>query len=293
MNQVDAATPGRDAIFLRTLAEAIGPDFEKYPDAPVLVCGMAGSREGWREAPYAQLPVALATVGRDLTSFAVAGRAVHIVPGIAQQLTTTRPPDVMRGEETQLVGIAEQLPDLPGDYAVVLPGTHTKWVRIRDGVVTEFSTSMTGELFAAVRDHTVVGRMTGRTSFDPDAFDAGVRTSAAGDDSRGLAATLFSARTLALAGALEFDGVHHYLSGALIGDEVAHQVARLGEASSQVVVCGSERLCSLYARALAAHDVATVLVGEQAGAHGLYRIATRTGLIAGSSSTISDEGNLS
>ncbi len=275
----DDAAAARDDRFLALVADAIGPAFADHPTVPLVVCGMAGAREGWREAGYQQIPIALAEIGAGPTSFVAAGRSVHIFPGLAQASSDDTLPDVMRGEETQIVGLADEIAG--ADALVVLPGTHTKWVRVRAGRVAGFITAMTGELFAAVRSHTVVGRnlpADAGDATDLDAFDRGLRTARGDRGDSGLAAGIFSARTLELSGELPRESVTSYLSGVLIGDEVRHQLAR-SDASGPVLVYGSAALCRLYIRALRRAGADATAVDDAATVTGLFALAVRNDVI--------------
>ncbi|HBU16081.1 MAG TPA: 2-dehydro-3-deoxygalactonokinase, partial [Gemmobacter sp.] len=138
-------------------------------DTPVLICGMAGARQGWIEAPYATLPApvaALAGAAVRVPAEQTEGRDVRILPGLAQQIES----DVMRGEETQLLGLA-----LAGHQGLAcMPGTHCKWAWMRDGAIAAFVTAMTGEMFALLKAHALIGQdMTGPV-IAGDAFLAGV-----------------------------------------------------------------------------------------------------------------------
>ena len=166
---------------------------------PRLACGMVGSRQGWREAPYVECPASLESLARGLVETVAGGLA--IVPGLATR-DAAGVPDVMRGEETQLLGALPA--DVPRTLAV-LPGTHSKWARVERGVVLDFTTFMTGELYEALVAHTILGRLAAAPGEGAEAaFIRGVE--------RGLAAgalmhDAFGARTLALAGELRRAGV--------------------------------------------------------------------------------------
>ncbi len=244
--------------------------------APRIACGMIGSRQGWIEAPYVECPADLAEFGRALTP--TPGRELVIVPG-ARCIGASGVPDVMRGEETQLVGAVR------GDDArllAVLPGTHSKWAIVEEGRLAEFATFMTGELYALLLAHSILGRMAAEStdSAGGEAFARGVVRGSAGD---GLAHAIFGARTLALAGELAPQGVSDWLSGVLIGDEIrsarrwAHD---RGIDGKSVRVIGEGALVARYSRALEALGVAAQAGPAAAAALGLYRIAQHAGLIA-------------
>ncbi len=244
-------------------------------EAPRIACGMIGSRQGWVEAPYVECPADLARFGRALT--ATPGGELAIVPG-ARCVDAAGVPDVMRGEETQLVGAIRH-----DDARVlaVLPGTHSKWALVERGRLIAFATFITGELYAVLLAHSILGRMAGESGDEAAgaAFDRGVARGAAGV---GLAHAVFGARTLALAGDLASEDVGDWLSGVLIGDEIrsARGWAREhGIETTGVRVIGDGMLVNRYVRALEALGVRAEAAPVAAAALGLFRIARHAGLV--------------
>ncbi|WP_428156127.1 2-dehydro-3-deoxygalactonokinase [Brevundimonas sp.] len=228
---------------------------------PVLISGMAGARGRWREMAYLPCPAGVADLAGAVASPDDAPH-VSIVPGVAV-FADGRLQDVVRGEETQVFGL-----DAPDEAVVVGPGTHSKWIRTAGGRITDFRTFMTGELFAAIRKGTILGADMGDPGVDDDAFAAGVQR-ALRDPA--VTAALFSVRVEGLAGRLSPASSADYLSGLLIGAEVAAQV----DANHRpVILIGVEALCRRYAAALALggfHDV-RIADGAAATAKGLWRI---------------------
>ena len=228
---------------------------------PVLVSGMAGARGRWREMAYLPCPAGVADLASAVASPDDAPD-VSIVPGVAV-FEDGLLQDVVRGEETQVFGL-----DAPDDAVVVAPGTHSKWISTGGGRITDFRTFMTGELFAAIRKGTILGADMGDPGVDDDAFAAGVQR-ALRDPA--VTAALFSVRVEGLAGRLSPASSADYLSGLLIGAEVAAQV----DANDRpVILIGAEALCRRYAAALALggfHDV-RIADGAAATAKGLWRI---------------------
>lgn len=244
---------------------------------PTLMTGMIGSTLGWIEAPYADCPADAASLARALASPAVEGPAVRIVPGLRCE-GITGAPDVMRGEETQIIGwLAKDPPRRTGSQVVCHPGTHAKWARLREGRIERFVTAMTGELFDVLGAHSVL-KLALDIQDDDQAFDEGVR--AAGDGGA-LAARLFSARSRIVGGGANPVGARSYLSGLLIGAEVAAAPGLIGlEDGWPVALIGDERLCALYARALALGGRRTSLYsGDEAvlaGLSAIHALADRT-----------------
>jgi 2-dehydro-3-deoxygalactonokinase len=249
---------------------------DDWRDEPVprIACGMIGSRQGWIEAPYVQCPANLSDMGRGLVT--TPGGELAIVPG-ARCVGAAGVPDVMRGEETQLVGAIAQD---EGRILAVLPGTHSKWAIVERGRLVEFVTFMTGELYAVLLAHSILGRMAGGTAAEGGgAFVRGVARGGAGD---GLAHAIFGARTLALAGDLAPEDVGDWLSGVLIGDELraARDWARAhGVDAANARVIGDGALVSRYVRALTEVGIRAEAGPVAAAALGLYRIAQHAGLL--------------
>lgn len=157
--------------FPAALSAAIGP-WLAAGETLVLLCGMVGSRQGWREAPYLACPAGPAEIAAALTPLPFADARCLLVPG----LTTRDPagvPDVMRGEETKLIGMLAELGDAPA--LACLPGTHAKWARIGGGQVQGFTTHMTGEVRAVLLEHSILGRLAKPGPLDEAAFLSGVR----------------------------------------------------------------------------------------------------------------------
>ena len=183
-----------DGAFAAVIGEIAG-DWLRDGEERVLLSGMIGSRQGWRESQTLSCPAGIADLARALTPVPLDGARGFIVPGLAAS-DAQGTPEVMRGEETQVAGV---LPSI-GDHGVAcLPGTHCKWVRIAQGRIAGFTTHMTGEAFAALSAHTILGRLMQGDEEDEAAFDRGVARAA---DPGGLLHHLFGARTLVLTGQL-------------------------------------------------------------------------------------------
>ena len=246
-----------------------------HPAIPALACGMVGSSEGWADAGYLTVPTKLAFGPADLTEVRHARGVLHVVPGLRVASQSDKPGDLLRGEESQLAGALEAVgPDHAG-LTFVLPGTHTKWVRVGDGVVTSFTTAMTGEIFGLLLKHGLLARTAAPGGSDEHAFDRGLRTTA----ERGLTTELFGARALVLDGLLDPASVPDYLSGVLIADEVRHELPLHGS-TGDFVLCGEPQLCARYARALRRNGAEPRILTEDATARGLWTIAERAGLVA-------------
>jgi 2-dehydro-3-deoxygalactonokinase len=238
-------------------------DWMAAPDALCLIAGMAGSQQGWIEARYCACPAGLAEVAAQL-AWVVPDR-LAIVPGLSCEHGGV--PDVMRGEETQVFG-ALRLLGLD-DATLVLPGTHSKWVRVEGGRIVDFETVMTGEFYALLRQHSILARTLPADdgALHDDAFDAGVAHALR---SAGLLQSAFSVRTLALFDRIAQAQRPSYLSGIVIGEELRSCALR---ASQQIVLVGAPALTQRYARALASCGVHSEVVGAPAGWCGLHEVA--------------------
>ena len=230
--------------FETALEEAIAD--RAGPGVPVIACGMVGARQGWIEARYAAVPAA--PIGAPFTR-APGRRDVRIVPGLSQ----AEPPDVMRGEETQVAGL-QALSDFDG--VACLPGTHTKWVQVSAGEVVSFRTAMTGELFALLSERSVL-RHSVEGDMDEDAFDVAVSDAISRPER--IAAELFGIRAAHL---LNGRTGPARLSGLLIGAELA--AMRPYWLGQEIRICGAPRLAALYARALDAQGAPSTLHDAEA-----------------------------
>lgn len=237
-------------------------------DTPVIVSGMAGSVQGWVEAQYLDVPASLMAIADKAVAAPAAGRDVRILPGAAQR--SAEAPDVMRGEETQLLGAVE----LAGIEGVVcMPGTHSKWVEIREGKIANFRSVMTGELFALLAERSTLSVFAGgNQALNPrsEAFAAGVRQALARPEA--LTRDLFSVRAGPLLGVTAADDARDYLSGLLIGAELA----AAPDASGEVALIAGDALAAAYAEAfkLAGREH-LMLDGERTAQAGLMAAARR------------------
>ncbi len=241
-------------------------DWIQAPNALCLISGMAGSRQGWQEAPYCPCPAGFAELGRHLL-WLQAGR-IALVPGLSCGGTDALgTPDVMRGEEVQIFG-ALQL--LGRDSAtLVLPGTHSKWVQVQSGRVTRFQTFMTGEVFALMSQHSILGKtMALQGAFDEVTFLQGIDHS---QQPGSILQRLFAVRTLGLFERLSAAQLPSYLSGLLIGEELRTQ-AQLDQAQP-LILMGSEALTLRYTRALQHLQVPCQSLGPEATWAGLSALA--------------------
>lgn len=280
----------RAATFEATFGRLCRPWLDEHPGIPVLCSGMAGSNHGWAEAGYLDVPAELGALAYRLTVVPAGDSVVHLVPGLR---ATGSHPDVMRGEEVQLVGALAATALERGTaretgtaeratadrrQTVVLPGTHSKWVRLDGGRVTGFTTAMTGELYGLLMGDSILARLAeGEAGTEAsDAFTWGLETEAEQGDERGLPALLFTARTLVLAGRLAGGQVADYVSGLLVGAEVRH--ALRADPADAVTLCGSVATTHRYRVALERCGVAVRTVGEDVTARGLWRVALDAGL---------------
>ncbi len=236
--------------FGAALQEAIAPWLQAYRDAPVVMAGMVGSRNGWREAPYAKTPASAADLARQMIKVDRADRGVaSIIPGVIHEQNGRF--DVMRGEETLIFGCKTT------DATIVLPGTHSKWAQVQGGKITRFATYMTGEMFALLKGQSILGRL----ALQPEDHRGFARGLAAARADGGLSHVLFSARADVLAGAMTGEAVGPYLSGVLIGAEIVGARAVFGQGA--VVVVADGVLQELYDEALKAFEIAAVFISPE------------------------------
>ena len=242
-------------------------DWMQEPHVLCLISGMAGSRQGWQEAPYCPCPAGFAELGRHLL-WLQPGR-LALVPGLSCLGTDAlHTPDVMRGEEVQIFG-ALQMAGCDS-ATLLLPGTHSKWVQVQDGRVTQFQTFMTGEVFAVMSQHSILGKtMDLQGAFDEAVFLQGVDKS---QQSGSVLHHLFSVRTLGLFKSLSAAQLPSYLSGLLIGEELRHLTASTH--TEPVILIGSEALTMRYDLALQHLRMPCQSRGAEATWAGLHALAS-------------------
>ncbi len=242
---------------------------------PLLLCGMAGSTLGWREAPYLPCPATPAAISDHLLRFRAGKHDVAIAPGLA----CTNPlgvPDVMRGEETRILGAMTSIPGLSlGRQVICLPGAHSKWVLLKDGRIDHFQTAMTGELFETLRRHSILGQ--GTDGLEPDdgpAFTDGL-IRGLGEQGATLPHLLFEARSRQLREGLGPVWALSFLSGLLIGQDCAGTLSRYRPAPGQpVTVIAPAFLGGCFTQALSHLGVAShVMDAEDQAVAGLLTLA--------------------
>jgi 2-dehydro-3-deoxygalactonokinase len=223
------------------IPEQFGPILETHlaklkapANLPVVVCGMAGARQGWMEARYCDLPASLARLAPSAVSVPGLPREVRIIPGLAQRDPAA--PDVMRGEETQLLGAFDGLRE---NAVACMPGTHSKWVRIEDGMVRHFQTFMTGELYAAIRHHTILHHGGSESGEMPDGAVFADAVRKALDAPQSLTSHLFAIRAGELLGFNKPHSADEAISGLLIGSEIAAAKAARGVENVHLIASGA------------------------------------------------------
>lgn len=278
-----AGVPG----FVRTFAVIAGDWLRQWPALPVVACGMVGSAQGWREVPYVNCPADTASlVARGVSVASGAGPDILIAPGVLFDAPGGAP-DVMRGEETQVAGALLHEPSWSSRARFLLPGTHSKWVQVEQRRIVGLATYLTGEMFAVLKAHSILGRLmlapAARGDAEGDssaAFALGLeaaRSSGPGD----LLHQVFAARTLGLTQRLPHDALADYLSGLLIGHELISALARTAHAQAQpLVLVGESALCRRYAAALQCLGQPASAVLDNTAPLGLWALARAAGLLA-------------
>ncbi len=246
---VSALSKGEHAGVFQRLC---GTWLRRERDLPAALVGMVGSREGWIEAPYAVCPAAPADVARAMIAVDLGGgRTGHIVPGLRCE-PSPGAVDVMRGEETLAFGAGVS------DGLICLPGTHSKWIVMRGGRVERFASYMTGEMYALMRHHSMVGRPATEPE-DPAGFELGLAAAErnGGAGRVGLLHLLFGARAATVTGRLPPAALGPYISGLLTGDEINGAFAQFEKPEALTVIADAPR-ADLFAKALARHGVRAI-----------------------------------
>lgn len=300
----EGRTADRAAAFEQALRDRVGDWLREHPGIPLVMCGMVGAEQGWRDAGYRELPASLVPALDALVEVTVPGHPAYLVPGVMQRDPA---PDVMRGEETQVLGAllqetgaapwSAETPASAGagqwnDALVIAPGTHSKWVRVSGGRIQHFRTYMTGDLFAALSGHTILAatiddeqsragsgpsdagsRRAASAAMPSEAFTRGLDL-ALDEDRPSLSRHLFRARSSVLLGDLAPAETHDFLSGLVIGDEVHDALDLLApDESVRVLLIASDQLAPRYRAALERAGVRVHLIPGDPATRGLHVIA--------------------
>lgn len=234
----------------------------RHPDLPVIMAGMVGSRNGWVEAPYRVCPATASDIAEAMAEVDIGnGRKARIVPGLSTR-DAAGAPDVMRGEETLALGTGIE------NGTVILPGTHSKWVHIENGMIKSFATFMTGEFYATLLSQTILGKLREEPD-DATGFAKGVE---AAKRKGGLTHLAFAARTSVLLGDISGHEVAPFLSGLLIGAEVDAGL-EMDQSGGDIVLIADGIIVDSYTQALAArgHSCRTIAT-ESCFTAGLARL---------------------
>jgi len=253
------------------LSELTTPWTTQHGALPTLLCGMIGSSIGWLSVPYVACPTELDQLAQQLQSPSKnASQDVSIAPGLACR-NRNDAPDVMRGEETQILGALRLQPQLTnGRHLLCLPGTHTKWALLEDGVVREFISCATGELFALIKQHSVLVRASGHASTEHEATFNRAVAHLQQHATASLLQLIFECRSRQLAGELSSTNAAAYLSGLLIGEDVFGALRLYATPTPPIAIIGTPQLTQLYAAVCASRGIqAQQIDGAQASLAGL------------------------
>jgi 2-dehydro-3-deoxygalactonokinase len=218
---------------------------EEHPGAYIVMSGMIGSREGWVEAPYVPAPARIADLSEGLVS--ISSRTlgeIAIVPGVRYDAPESGTTDVMRGEETQIAGLLAEYGD--EDITLCLPGTHSKWIKCRDGAILSFRTWLTGEAFDLLTRQSLIAGSEHPADAQSDAFHRGLALS--GGDG-GLLHHLFLGRTEMLSGRITAAEMRSILSGILLGHEI-REALDFAEPDARLLLVGESPAAQATASAL-------------------------------------------
>jgi 2-dehydro-3-deoxygalactonokinase len=277
--------PGISAVTLpfdQLFESLMRPWESRYGRLAAVLCGMIGSSIGWAQTPYIACPADPEKIIDGCSALRAGG--VHIVPGV-RCVNRLQAPDFMRGEETQILGAVTLDPTLrQGRRLLCLPGTHTKWVLLEEGIISEFITAPTGEVFGALRDHSVL--VPGDSRSEPvdggGAFEQGIKRFNDSPQTQVLH-RLFECRSRMLNGELSAPHTAAFLSGLLIAADVSGALQEFANSipEATVYLIGEPRLTRLYAAALSQQSCsAQHLEGVASSLAGLTRvhqyIASRT-----------------
>ena len=233
------------------LFELIQAWLDQYGPMPVLLSGMVGSTIGWQQAPYLNCPADATQIAGGRFTFISRGIEISILAGLKCQNMLGQP-DVMRGEEMQLLGLMHTQQAGVQRQLVALPGTHNKWAWLNDGKIESFITAYTGELYALLREHSILLKAESKSQFDPNSFIDGLDTSEKLGQGQLLHA-LFTTRSRQLLAGMSNSQADSYLSGLIIGADVSgalHFDKANHDTQSPITVIGESTLAKRYKTAL-------------------------------------------
>jgi len=262
----------RDGAYQDSLRILAAPWVAQWGSLPILMSGMIGASTGWVDAGYCAVPVSIQELSENLVRVP-GNETIWIVPGVST-LDKAGIPDVIRGEEVQSLSVSGK----HNDAVVITPGTHSKWVCVEGQRITWFTTFLTGDLFGAIVNHTIIsvlqrpGDMGGE-----EAFCRGVEIGFA--EHANLMHVLFGARTNVLFKTLMPEEISHYVSGLLIGAEIASGIAIIGSAQKSMVLLGSDSLIQRYELAFSTCEINVEVVGLEAVGSVYIKIAQSAGLV--------------
>lgn len=265
------SVPGKN--FRAELQEQLNRLVELNNEWPIIASGMITSKLGWVETPYMKCPAGCETLSAGVIQhpFGEYTKGIHFVPGVSQTLPDA---DVMRGEETQLAGLAGQ-----GSCCAILPGTHSKWVLLDKGIIKKFKTFMTGEMFSLLNKYSIL-KAQASGEWVEEAFQEGVREGYSSiNNQQSLLSKLFNVRAKSLLRLTPNAQATSFLSGLLIGSEIgdAHH-DEYAEASS-IIIIGNDKLAKNYLDALSICSIHSTLGPKDLAAIGLHKIAQQKQLI--------------
>ncbi len=242
------------------------------PSTPIIAAGMITSRQGWCETPYIKCPAGVKDLASHLIPFESANfGTIWFVPGVRQSLPD---PDIIRGEEIQLAGLQKSK-----EFVAIMPGTHSKWVEVKDQTIVRFKTFMTGELHSIIMKYSILGSDLD-TIWDDKAFKRGVHQGfSLGRDGKSLLSGLFQVRVQTILGQEPEANSSSHVSGLLIGCEIAEAVRDGFNKVPTKLIVGTTHLSGIYNLALSECGIDTEIAMKDISARGLYRIAKQKKLV--------------
>ena len=240
----------------------------------IYLIGMIGSRIGWKEVDYAKTPAGPCDVWdqklriHTTTNSKFNDRQIYLIPGVKDDITN----DVMRGEETQIFGTGIH------SGIVICPGTHSKWVRVKEGKIKSFTTFMSGELFTLLKERSIISKSINDKS---DIIDETVflRGALDGYKTTSFLSAIFQVRIKSLLSSSSPEALHphqvsSYLSGVVIGSEIREGQQHLQTNDNEISVVGNASLIDLYAIAIKKllNVSANVFCQKQSNVNGITKL---------------------
>ena len=239
----------------------------------ILLAGMVGSKKGLYEVPYIRIPTSLSNLSKKIITKSIQGIQINIIPGLVFRNKNYY--DVIRGEETLVIGAIEKL-NIKQNCFLCCPGTHSKWIMIKNDIINSFSTYMTGDLYSAIKSNTILSQSLNEESekFSIIYFKHGLKFI---KKNKTIISIIFKIRTMDLFSQNKSFERKSFLSGLIIGLEMNEVLNKIKLFKSRVVLIANGPLTKLYEESFKYYKIKYDLVNaDECFINGMKKIYDNT-----------------